>query len=313
MMGRRAAISDVFRGCYQGNGEVCKALPLFCFHDLLECGEKARQRLREEGYSRIECTRFSETGTAMAKILYVLPLTGIGEYERKKREKLASSFLTNPKNQLVMEAVDEGPLSIESTIEEYWSGVNTLKKIASVQHSYDAVVVGCAMDGGVDAAREISEIPVVGPLESSLHIASMLGDTFSIVTMLSSMVPPTWRKLRGYRADHKCESVIAIDFPVLKVSENKEEAVEVFVREVRRIVDCDKPASVIFGCMAMGFLLFDELAKGKVTVPIINPAKASIKVAEMLVSLELTQSRMSYPQANYEKLKNLIPHDPTPL
>jgi allantoin racemase len=146
----------------------------------------------------------------MAKIFYVLPIIGIGEDERKRREKLPNSFLSDLKNQLVMETVDEGPLSIESTIEEYWSGVNTVKKIASVQHTYDAVVIGCAMDAGVDPAKEISQIPVVGSLESSLHIASMLGDTFSVVTMLSSMIPPTWRKLRAYGMDHKCASVIAI-------------------------------------------------------------------------------------------------------
>ena len=61
-----------------------------------------------------------------------------------------------------------------------------------------------------------------------------------------------------------------------------------------------------FGCMTMAFLLIDELVQDRIEVPIVNPAKVSIKVAEMLVSLGLKQSRASYPKPNIEKLRGSL-------
>ena len=50
------------------------------------------------------------------------------------------------------------------------------------QDGYDAVILACFSDPGLDAAKEISTIPVIGIEEATLHIAAMLGAKFSIMT-----------------------------------------------------------------------------------------------------------------------------------
>ena len=47
---------------------------------------------------------------------------------------------------------------------------------------YDAVVVGCCYDPGVRVARELVDIPVVGPLEAAMNHASYFGHSFTVVT-----------------------------------------------------------------------------------------------------------------------------------
>jgi len=242
----------------------------------------------------------------MAKVLYIVPAVGLAEEEKERREKLANSFLTNDKNKVIVEDIDEGPVSIESSAEEYISVGGTLKKLAETQNKYDVAIIGCAADAGLAPAKEFANIPVIGPLESSISVASMIGEKFSIITVLDSIVPSTWRTLRGYGMDHKCVSIEVINVPVLEINKSKEKVAESFLKEVKKIVETNKASSIVLGCMSLAFLPIDEVVKNKVDIPIINPAKVSIKVAEMLVSLGLKQSRISFPKTNYKKLKKSI-------
>lgn len=239
----------------------------------------------------------------MPKILYLVPIVGLSEEEKKRRERLANSFLTQDKNRVIVEDVEEGPVSIESSIEENMSIGGVLKKLVEVQDKYDAAVIGCAGDPGLEPARELVTIPIIGPLESSFHIASMLGEKISVIPSIN---PSIWRKLRIYGMEHKLASVGVFNIPVLEMDKKKEEVVKVFLREAKKAVETDKAAIIILGCMTMAFLLIDEMVKDKIDVPIINPAKISIKVAEMLVSLGLKQSCVSFPKPNYEKLKESL-------
>ena len=50
------------------------------------------------------------------------------------------------------------------------------------ERGYDAVVVGCCYDPGVRVARELVDIPVVGPLEAAMNHASYFGHSFTVVT-----------------------------------------------------------------------------------------------------------------------------------
>jgi allantoin racemase len=238
----------------------------------------------------------------MASILYLVPGVGLSVEELKRRERVANSFLTQDKNKVVVEAVDEGPLSIESSIEEAMSIGGMLKKLVAVQGRYDAMVIGCAGDPGLAPARELARIPVVGPIEASFHTAALLGEKFSMVTILDSIVPAIWRVLREYGLEHKCASVRVIDYPVLEMHKDPDGVAKALLRESQEAVLRDGAASIVMGCMSMAFMLVDERLKGQLDAPIVNPAKVAIKTAEMLVALGLSQSRITYPKPNYEKL-----------
>jgi len=242
----------------------------------------------------------------MARILYLIPGVGMSNEEKKRREKLANSFLTQKGNKIIVEEVNEGPIFIESSVEEYMSVGGTLKKLIEVQSEYDAAIIGCAGDPGLAPARELIDIPIIGPAESSIYIASMLGEKFSIITILDSVVSATWRMLRDYGMDHKCASIRVINFPVLEMNQNRKKVAEVFLKEAKIAMEKDRASSIVMGCMTQAFLLLDEMVKDKIDIPVINPAKISVKIAEMLASLKLKQSRVSFPKPNYEKLKKSI-------
>jgi allantoin racemase len=137
----------------------------------------------------------------------------------------------------------------------------------------------------------------------------MLGEKFSMVTILDSIVPAIWRVLREYGLEHQCASVRVIDYPVLEMHKDPEGVAKALLRESKEAVQHDGAASIVMGCMSMAFMLVDERVQGQLEAPIVNPAKVAIKYAEMLVALGLSQSRVTYPKPNYEKLgKSVFPN-----
>lgn len=242
----------------------------------------------------------------MIRILYLMPGIEVGEREKKRRTDIATKFLTNPANQVTVDECDEGPISIESVTENEMSVPGMIKKALKLRGTYDALVVGCAGDPGLYALREVLDVPVVGPMESSIAVASMLGSEFSIATILETGIPEVWTTLRKYDQAAKCASVLAIQAEVTAMVEGSVTR-EYVCESVFRAAEAAKShgaSSLILGCMTVAFLLPDEAVNAP--MPIINPAKVAIKVAEMLSTLGIRHSEISYPKPNLEKLRRTI-------
>jgi len=67
--------------------------------------------------------------------------------------------------------------------------ININQIIEGEREGFDGVLVDCFGDVGVKTAREITNIPVVGPGEASMVFAVALGHRFSVITVLKSAVP----------------------------------------------------------------------------------------------------------------------------
>jgi len=224
------------------------------------------------------------------------------EQEQKRREKIAQTFVTNSDTEVIVEAVTAGPLSIESTIEDYMAVPELLKLLHNVQMKYNAVVIGCFGDPGLRPARELATIPIIGPFEASVLFASMIGDDFSVLTVLDEIIPLLRSVMREMEVESRCKSVRTLGIPVQELASDENKTLQVMVKVSQQMTSEDRPASIILGCMSEAFLLFDEKMQPSVDVPLINPAKVAIKTAEMFASLKMTHSIASYPTPNLEKL-----------
>ncbi len=81
----------------------------------------------------------------------------------------------------------QGPASIESTVEEYLAVPGLLEGVSRAEREgFDALTVGCFGDPGVEAAREIASIPIIGPCEASLLASIPLGHRTGIITVLEN-------------------------------------------------------------------------------------------------------------------------------
>ncbi|MFC2165369.1 aspartate/glutamate racemase family protein [Acidobacteriota bacterium] len=233
------------------------------------------------------------------KIVYVVPgimsqtELGAEELERRKgflQERAGKDVLID------ITDVEHGPSSIESAYEEYLSIPETVKKVVQAEkEGFDGAIVGCYGDPGIDAMREMVKIPVVGPGETSMLVASMLGHRFSIITVMDSVVPSLEKLARIVGVDGKLASVRAANIPVLDLKKDIETTKRRMIAESEKAMADDRADVIILGCMSMAFMGVSDEMQETLGIPVVNPAVVSLKVLESLITSHLTHSKKAYP------------------
>jgi allantoin racemase len=232
------------------------------------------------------------------RIAYLIPgpmhLTPLGSAEVERREAKLKDW-SAPGTQISVRTVESGPASIESMYEEYLSIPPTAKLLKEVEDDgFDAAIIGCFGDPGLDGLREISDILVVGPAGASIGLATTLGHRFSFVTVTASIVPALRKLAWEAGAIDALASVRYIETSVIAVNQDPSAALGRMLEQGRMAVEQDGADVLVLGCMSMGFLDVAEEMTRRLGVPVINPSKAALKIAEATVSLGLTHSRHAY-------------------
>jgi len=179
--------------------------------------------------------------------------------------------------------------------EEYLSIPATARRAVELeQEGWDALILGCYGDPGLDALRELVSIPIIGPGEATALMAASLGHRFSIITITDSVIAATERQIRNVGVSEKLASVRAVGIPVLELHRDRERSLEATIEQGRKAIEQDRADALIVGCMTMGFLEIAEAAGAELGVPFLNPARVSLKFAEATVGAGLTHSRRAY-------------------
>lgn len=218
-----------------------------------------------------------------------------GHAEMERRLSVLREYAASD-TQVDIADVDEGPASIESLYEEYLSIPNTIEKILEAEKAgYDAAILGCYGDPGLDAAREVTkQMVVVGPGEAGVMAAATCGHRFSIITVTASIVNALEHLVVKTGVGKKLASVRAIEIPVLELANDREGTVRRLIEEGGKAIDEDRADTLILGCMSMGFLGVAEEMSERLGVPVINPGRTSLKMAEALVGAGLVHSKLAY-------------------
>lgn len=229
--------------------------------------------------------------------------------ELEKREKIAGRIARSD-TEIRVEEVGEGPLSIESSIEEYMAIGPMLRTMFRLQKDaeYDAIIIGCAGDPGLIPARELLDIPVIGPAESSYLFAGMVADRYSVVSTLQAGEISEDRvrlRAREMGLESKLASVEFIEVSVTDMWNEDSKPVIEMIRKAATKAKSRGAGCIVLGCMSMAFHLVDEALLND-PLPVVNPLKTAIKTAETFVDLKIGHSRVTYPAADFEKLKRTL-------
>lgn len=232
------------------------------------------------------------------RIVYLVPgpmgRTPEGRVELARRGGLLEKYAAR-ETEVGITDVAQGPASIESMYEEYLSIPASVRRAVELdQEGWDAIILGCYGDPGLDAFRELLSIPVIGPGEATALLAAALGHRFSVITIMDSVIAPTERQMRNIGVGEKLASVRTVGIPVLELHRDRERTVAAVVEAGRRAIAEDRADTLLLGCMSMGFLEVAEAAAPQLGVPVLNPGKVALKFAEALVGAGLTHSRRAY-------------------
>lgn len=79
--------------------------------------------------------------------------------------------------------------------------------IRTNEDKYDSFIVACHADPNLDLLKEITDKPVVGIAESSMKIASMLGNSFAVITPSKKIISKKLALARKYHCNDLLKAI----------------------------------------------------------------------------------------------------------
>ena len=207
-----------------------------------------------------------------------------------ERIRHAAVQVARPGTHIVAVTPSSGPASIESHFDEAVSVLGVCDAIrAGDKEGYDAYVLACFGDPGLNAARELTRAPVVGIAQAAFQMASLIATRFSVVTTLGRTCIIAEHLLQSYGYAHLCRRVRAAEIPVLDLEHDPDCALHRIVEEARRARDEDGIGAIVLGCAGMADLA--SCVSEAVGLPVVEGVTAAVTLAESLVTLGLGSSK----------------------
>src|SRR6516164_4956963 len=137
-----------------------------------------------------------------------------------------------PGTEVVVCQPTRGPVSIESHYDEAVGVIGVLDEIHRGEaEGCDGYVIACFGDPGLLAARELARGPVVGIAEAAMHVASLVGTGFSVVTTLERTCIIAQHLAYSYGMSRFCRNIRGTDLAVLDLERPESDAYRVIVDE----------------------------------------------------------------------------------
>ncbi|RWE39799.1 MAG: aspartate/glutamate racemase family protein [Mesorhizobium sp.] len=182
-----------------------------------------------------------------------------------------------------------GPASIEGYYDEALAVPGLLMEIAAGERAgARAAIIACFDDTGLDAARAMAAIPVIGICEAALSMASFIAQRFTVVTTTERSRVPVEGLVQRYGMSGRAR-VRAADIPVLALEDPASGAVGRLRDEIARAVEEDRAEAIVLGCAGMADLA--QRLQSEFGLPVVDGVGAALKQAEALVALGLATSK----------------------
>lgn len=196
---------------------------------------------------------------------------------------------------------DFGAQSCEGNVESYLAALGVMDTVLKHPGHFDAVIQAGYGEHGREGLQELLDVPVVDITEAGAALAMFLGRRFSVVTTLDRTVPLIEDRLLVAGLDAHCASVRASGTAVLELEQNSEAAIGAIADQAAQAVDRDRAEVIVLGCGGMADL--GQKILERCSVPVVDGVAAAVRLAESLVGLGLSTSKVrTYAPARKKQL-----------
>lgn len=205
----------------------------------------------------------------------------------------------------------EGGYFLDSHYDSALATVFVLEQAQQAEaEACDAACINTMTDTGLDAARSLLNIPVVGAGMSAYLLACSLGEKFSIITLWSRWVPFYHKNLKQYGLETRLASVRHINtHPNLEaLLTGKEDVVfSALEKAANQAIEEDGAEVIVLGSTTM--YQSHQYLSEKLSVPVVNPALVGVQACEALLDLDLRHSKRCYepPEFRNDQLLSVVP------
>lgn len=186
-----------------------------------------------------------------------------------------------------------GPVSIEGYYDEVFAIPGMLAEIGKGEKAgAQAAIIACFDDTGLDAARALANIPVIGICEAAVATTAFIAQRFTVVTTMERSRLPIEHLVHRYGMSARAK-VRAADISVLSLEDPSSNALERLRSEIAAAIREDRAEAIVLGCAGMADLAAKLSAE--FGLPVVDGVTAAVKHAEGLITLGLkTAKRGAY-------------------
>lgn len=202
-------------------------------------------------------------------------------------------FAKQPAAEITAVNPDYGPECIEGASDETTAAYQLLEIVRTAEHEedYDAYVVACFGDPGVEALRELTEKPVIGVAEAAIHMSAFVGAKFAIVSILPRCRAHLEELVHRCGGENRLACIKTPDIGVLEFHTNPEGARDKLITAAKEAVEEDLAEVIILGCAGMSGLA--DFVSKRIGVPVLDSVTTAVKLAESLVDMEVGTSKQN--------------------
>ncbi len=217
------------------------------------------------------------------KILWINPI-GQDSWNDAVQDYLESAKSSGTSIETI--SLERGPQHLEYHYYEQLIALDTLHKIKKAEKKgYDGVVIGCFYDPVLQEAREITNnICVTAPAEASMHIATTIGHSFSIIVGRKKWIPKMHANIVCYGFNDRLASFKSVDLGVLEFQADPAETEKRLRDKAFEAVEKDGAEVIILGC-TLEFGFYKQLQE-ELKVPVIDAILAPLKYIEFMIDLK---------------------------
>lgn len=236
------------------------------------------------------------------RILAVIPIVHTEDVVNalEERRKMAEKINQQTRGLVELDFVllDRGAASIEDAYDEAISVPFILQKVKKAEEDgYNAVVIDCFLDSGLDAARELVKIPVLGANEAASHLAAQLAPKFSVISIVPDVEHLIRNLLTKYGLIQNLASIRTIDMPALTLMEDPAKSIGAITQATEKAVKEDGAYAIVLGCTGMLSLVEgvkNQLEAKGLKIPVIDPLRAAIFTSVARVLMGVSHSKEAY-------------------
>ena len=195
----------------------------------------------------------------------------------------AARAVASPGTEIIAVSAPFGLPLIVTRADWLAAGPATLAALAAHAGGYDAAVIACFGDPGLDAAKELIEVPVLGISEAAFHSAAMLGRRFGVVSFTAALRPMFEECLAHHGLAARCAGFRmgpAFSGDPGTVAEERLDLLAALCAE--SVAQDGAEAIILAGGPLAGIA---PLLQPRVPVPLVDGTQAAVRLAEAIAGL----------------------------
>lgn len=173
----------------------------------------------------------------------------------------------------------------------YLNGVSIARAAADAEaQGYDAIAVGCYTDPCFEEIRDTVTIPSLFMMQTSMHVASMLGATFAFVSYSAANLRQMRALARRYGLEDRLAASGCFEAQLSRSNEwfaDPGPIVEGFTREASRCVRAGAEV-LIPTCGVLNQVLRENKIRDVDDCPVLDGSSVLMKLAESMAELHRT-------------------------